>query len=79
MACFRLRCELRASSGSIHRLRGLVLLYQSEVLIEEAVAVMAEGEVVGEVDNFRGGMGTGFLFFRWQPCLKACSILLVQR
>jgi hypothetical protein len=60
-------------------LRGLVLLYQSEVVIEEAVAVMAEGDVVGEVDDFRGGMGTGFLFFRWQQRVKTCSILLVQR
>jgi hypothetical protein len=59
-------------------LSGLILLYQSEVVIEEAVAVMAEGDVVGEVDDFREGMGTGFLFFRRQQCLKACSIFLVK-
>ena len=66
-------------SGSTDRVRGFVLLYQFEVFIEEAVAVMTNRDIVGEEDDDLRWMDTGFLFFRRRASAEPCSVLLVQR
>src|SRR5262249_15649657 len=43
----------------------LLLLNKHKVLIQKAVAVMADNNVIREMYDFREGMGTGYLFFRW--------------
>src|SRR5215216_715106 len=39
---------------------------EREVLIQKAIAVVTDNDVVGEEDDFRRRMRTGLLFFRWQ-------------
>jgi len=72
---------VQGRSGSTDSLSGgRVLLYELEVLIQEAVAVMAEGNIVGEEDDFRGRMRASFLFFRRRASAETCYvIILVQR
>src|SRR6516165_7949980 len=66
--------------GSTGRLRGFVLLYESEVFIEETVAVVADGNVVSQKYDFLRRMRTGFLFFgRHQIDLRNCSYFFVWR
>ena len=50
-----------------------------EVLIQEAIAVMADGDVIGEEDDFSWGMRAGLLFCRGQRSEAfRCSLFLVQ-
>ena len=61
-------------------LRRLVLLDEPEVFVKEPVAVVAEGDIIGQKDDVRARVRTGFLSFRGEQIhLRNCSSFLVRR
>src|SRR4051812_13476051 len=48
--------------------------------VKQSIAVVTDGDGIGEIHDGRGRVQTGFLFFRWhQIDLRNCSYFLVRR
>jgi hypothetical protein len=78
--CAPTYCSFSVALNSTYPLSGFVLLSQLKVLVQESIAVVAEGDVIAEIDDFSRGMRTGFLFFcRVKIDLRNCSLFLVRR
>ena len=76
----RASLTLRQSSilGRDNLHRWYFFLLQFEVLIQKTVAVVANRNVIGEKDDCRDRVRTGFLFFsRVKIDIRNCSLFLV--
>jgi hypothetical protein len=59
--------------------RRFSFLDEFEVFIQQAIAMVTNGDVLGQNHDHLWWMGTGFLFFSWyQIDLRNCSLFNVQ-